>query len=116
MVASAGAPGDIFPSLHTAVPLFLTLYAFRHRHRLPFRFTWPVMAFFSSQIIVATMFLRWHYLADIFAGTFLAMVATLLMTPIAAWEARRRVRSATSPTFARPLPLRAIGNWLRRGG
>ena len=34
--------------------------------------TWPVMAFLATQIIIATMFLRWHYLVDIFAGLTLA--------------------------------------------
>jgi PAP2 superfamily len=63
---------DVFPSLHTAVPTFLTIFAFRHRHMRLFRFTWPVLAFTMVQIIGATMYLRWHYLIDILAGITLA--------------------------------------------
>jgi len=59
---------DIFPSLHTACPTFLTLFSFRNRAHRPYRYVWPVTAFFTSQIILATMFLRWHYLLDVIAG------------------------------------------------
>ncbi len=67
---------DIFPSLHTAGPTFLALFSFRHRALRPFRFTWPVVAFATTQIILATMFLRWHYLADVLAGIGLAVLAS----------------------------------------
>jgi hypothetical protein len=64
---------DIFPSLHTAAPLFLTLFAWQNRRLVPFRYLWLPMAFISSQIILATMFLRWHYLCDVLAGIALAI-------------------------------------------
>ena len=67
-VAAGGAQKDIFPSLHTALPTYFAIYSYMHRRAFPFRFTWPFMAFACSQIILATMFLRWHYLIDIFAG------------------------------------------------
>ena len=107
-VASAGAQKDIFPSLHTAVPVFLTLFAFHHRDRAPFRFTWPVLAFFTSQIVVATMYLRWHYLADILAGVVLATTSAMVSGRVAAWEELRRVRSPIGPAFPPPLKLPAI--------
>ena len=36
-VKSGGAQKDIFPSLHTAAPTFITLFSFRHRNHIPFR-------------------------------------------------------------------------------
>ena len=60
MVDAAGASTDVFPSLHTAAPTFCALYAFRHRKRHVFRFTWIPTAFIALQIVISTMFLRWH--------------------------------------------------------
>ncbi len=99
---------DIFPSLHTACPTFLTLFAFRNRAHAPYRYVWPVAALFTSQIILATMFLRWHYLADICAGLTLATVAFLLSSRVVRAEARvrsaRNLGPAWRPLRGRPLP------------
>ena len=99
-VASAGAQKDIFPSLHTAVPTFFALFAFRYRKvQWPFRYTWPVMAFCASQIIGATMFLRWHYLIDIFAGITLATVSDALAARLVPWDDRRRAARGLAPAW-----------------
>lgn len=89
-VRSGGAMKDIFPSLHTAGPCFIAMFSFRNRDRLPFRFTWPLLAFFAANIIGATMFLRWHYVIDVFAGFTLATVAALASPVITRWEVARR--------------------------
>lgn len=89
-VRSGGAMKDIFPSLHTAGPCFIAMFSFRNRDRLPFRFTWPLLAFFATNIIGATMFLRWHYVIDVFAGFSLATVAALVAPRITRWEVARR--------------------------
>lgn len=83
---------DIFPSLHTAAPLFLALFSFRRRALLPFRFTWPVLFAFSSQIILATMYLRWHYLLDVLVGVLLAFAADRYARGYAAEKAARAER------------------------
>jgi hypothetical protein len=75
-VRSGGAMKDIFPSLHTAGPCFIAMFSYRNRDSLPFRFTWPLLAFFAANIIGATMFLRWHYVID--------------APRITRWELRRR--------------------------
>ncbi|MEI7892528.1 MAG: phosphatase PAP2 family protein [Myxococcales bacterium] len=93
---------DIFPSLHTAAPSFLTLFSLRHRKVLPFRYTWAVLGFFASQIIVATMFLRWHYVIDIIAGITLAVIAVSTGRLIASWEDAGRKRRGFGPVW---LPL-----------
>ena len=38
-VSSAGAQKDIFPSLHTGAPTLMALFSFRHRNKLPFKYT-----------------------------------------------------------------------------
>jgi hypothetical protein len=98
-VDAGGSQKDIFPSLHTATPTYFAIYSYIHRRALPFRFTWPFMAFAATQIIVATMFLRWHYLIDIIAGITLATTAALLSYKIVGWEAARRQRRGLPATF-----------------
>ncbi len=92
-VSAGGAQKDIFPSLHTATPTFFALFSFRHRRAAPFKYTWPVVAFCASQIICATMFLRWHYLIDILAGITLATTALVLGEKLVVWDMRRRERA-----------------------
>jgi len=89
-VASGGAQKDIFPSLHTAAPTFLTLFSYRHRHQVPFRYTWPIVGFFAINIIAATMYLRWHWVIDVVAGLVLAGVGWWLGVVVTAFELRRR--------------------------
>ena len=80
-VDAGGAQKDIFPSLHTARRRTSRSTRSSTGGRFPFRFTWPFMAFAATQIIIATMFLRWHYLIDIFAGLTLATTAALRQPP-----------------------------------
>jgi membrane-associated phospholipid phosphatase len=105
-VDTAGAQKDIFPSLHTAIPVFLTLFSFRHRAALPFKYTWPVVGFFAANIVIATMFLRWHYLIDVVAGFALACTGFLLSARLAPREVRWRDKRGLSPVwqplFGRP--------------
>jgi hypothetical protein len=91
-VEAGGAQKDIFPSLHTAVPTFFAIFSFRHRRLMPFKYSWIVMSFVATQIIVATMFLRWHYLVDVVAGLALAVSASVVGQAIADWEHDRRQR------------------------
>ena len=100
-VEGGGAQKDIFPSLHTALPTYFAIYSYMHRRALPFRYTWPFMAFACSQIIIATMFLRWHYLIDIFAGLTVATLAALVSHRVVTWEAPHRIRRAVTPIFTR---------------
>lgn len=89
MVDSAGAQLDIFPSLHTALPTYFSLVSLRHRHTLPFRLTAPVIVFFTANIIIATLFLRWHYGVDVLAGLLTAWVSLGLAIRISDQEAHR---------------------------
>lgn len=58
---------DCFPSLHTAITVIVTTYAFKYRRWL-FWFMLP----FCTGIICATMYLRYHYVIDVIAGLALA--------------------------------------------
>jgi membrane-associated phospholipid phosphatase len=98
-VASGGAQKDIFPSLHTAAPTFLALFSLRHRDRLPFRYTWPIVAFFAVNIIFATMYLRWHYVIDVIAGLFLATGSLLGTVALQRREFPRRAALGLMPSW-----------------
>jgi hypothetical protein len=99
IVESAGAQKDIFPSIHTAAPTFILLFSFHNRAYLPYRFSWPLVAFFVFNIIVATMFLRWHWLVDIVAGLILALLAFLGGVHGTRWETRHRARLGLPPAW-----------------
>lgn len=93
-VQTSGAMKDIFPSLHTAVPTWLSIYAVGRalrdaRWRLPATLT----VFFAANIVVSTMFLRWHYAVDVIAGLALAAAVAVVAPRLARWEERSRARA-----------------------
>lgn len=96
-VNSGGALKDIFPSLHTAGPLFIALISFRYRARVPYRYTWPFVVFACLNIVIATMFLRWHYLIDVVAGVLLAGFVMLIVPALIEFELERRDREGLGP-------------------
>jgi membrane-associated phospholipid phosphatase len=71
-VKAAGAQYDIFPSLHTGVSVLMGLHALRYRHTAPFRWCWRLTSFWVANIVISTVFLRWHYGIDLIAGMALA--------------------------------------------
>jgi len=101
-VATGGAQKDIFPSIHTAAPTFLSLLSFRHRHRLPFGFSWWLVWLFSVNIVVATLFLRWHWIIDVSCGLLLAVFAFVATVVVTEWDLRRRARRGLGPIV--PVP------------
>jgi hypothetical protein len=104
-VAAEGAQKDIFPSLHTGIPSMFTILAFKYRRAFrPFWYSAPVIGFCTSQIIVATMFLRWHYLIDICAGLALAFLAVAVADRAVLWDDARRARRGLAPAWT-PLTL-----------
>jgi membrane-associated phospholipid phosphatase len=88
--------------------VFLSLFSFRHRKELPFKYTWPFVAFFSANIVIATMFLRWHYLIDVLAGIALSTGAFLLAGVISRRELEYREESGLRPIWM-PITLRPWG-------
>lgn len=98
-VHAGGALKDIFPSLHTGAPTFFAVFAFLHRKEKPFKYYWIPLAFVVSQIICATMFLRWHYLVDIVAGFTLATANAFVSRALVDWEAKRRAETGAMAVF-----------------
>jgi hypothetical protein len=92
-----GARTDVFPSLHTAMPTYLSIFSFQERKRLPFKYTWLPLSLFTTQIIAATMFLRWHYLVDICAGITLAVSGILMSRVALRWDAAREREGGPAP-------------------
>ncbi|MFZ1864632.1 MAG: phosphatase PAP2 family protein [Polyangiales bacterium] len=88
-VAAAGAQLDIFPSLHTAFPTYFTLHAFAFRHTQPFRWLWPILGLVALNIVIATMFLRWHWFIDVAVGLLLAFAARRFAIAVADREELR---------------------------
>jgi membrane-associated phospholipid phosphatase len=99
LVAHSGAQKDTFPSLHTAAPTLLVLFSFHRRGELPYRYTWPLVAFFAINIVIATMFLRWHYVIDVIAGLLLAVTAHTLAVRLTEREAVRRDALGLGPMW-----------------
>lgn len=74
-VRVGGAQYDIFPSLHTAVSMLMGLHAHRYRHTWPFRWCHRATWVWVVNILISTVFLRWHYGIDVIAGVVLAYAA-----------------------------------------
>jgi membrane-associated phospholipid phosphatase len=65
---------DAFPSGHTAVSLICLYYAWKVRERVLFALMVPAVA----GLIVATVYLRYHYVIDVIAGIALTVITVAL--------------------------------------
>lgn len=110
-VASTGAALDIFPSLHTAYPTFFALWAFSNRKHRVVKWVWPVLAFFAVNIVVSTMFLRWHWAIDVMAGLGLAFFAWRFGQFASRFEMKKGTGSDRRQPVWEPLGL---GEWFSR--
>ena len=98
---SWGALRDIFPSLHTAVMTWMALHAIRNwrTHRVYRIIAFP-LAFWALQIIIATVYCRWHYLVDVVAGFLLATIITFVSEPLVRlWGTFRLSSGELDPWF-----------------
>ncbi|MBN1771465.1 MAG: phosphatase PAP2 family protein [Deltaproteobacteria bacterium] len=98
---SWGALRDIFPSLHTAVMSFITIHAFR---RWGVHWLYKPVAilylFWTLQIVIATLYLRWHYTVDLAAGLTVAFVWGLASDGLARrWGEFRKAQGELDPWF-----------------
>jgi membrane-associated phospholipid phosphatase len=93
-VASYGALKDVFPSVHTAASAWFAIFAWRQASR-DRRWTWPARAtaFAAANIVISTLFLRWHYAVDVVAGLALAALADALSRRLSRLEEERRARA-----------------------
>jgi membrane-associated phospholipid phosphatase len=103
-VTSAGAQLDIFPSLHTGFSLLCGLHALRYRRERPYRYLWFMTLFAVLNVIIATLFLRWHYGVDVVAGALLAFAAYRTAIATWRWEGRREIERGLQPVWEPVLP------------
>ena len=104
-VQSGGAQKDIFPSLHTAGPCLSVALLLPSPGQVPFKYTWPFVVVFHGNIVIATMFLRWHYLIDVLAGLALALGGHLMLQLVSRGrEVEHREANGLGPVW---LPFRA---------
>jgi len=99
VVSRSGALLDVFPSLHTAHPVFFAIHAVTYRKSRPWKYTWPFLTFFVVNIVASTMVLRWHYAIDVVAGIALAIGAHLLAVLVRRHESKRVSTLAVQPTW-----------------
>lgn len=107
-VNAGSAFKDIFPSLHTAMPAWFAMFAALEARR-DRRFWIPALitGFFSLNIIVSTMLLRWHYAIDVIAGLALAIGSAYLSQVIVDKEALWRSQNSWTEAWPKgPLELR----------
>ena len=87
-----------FPSLHAAVSLLALFYAWRY-----VRFWFWVLLPFVLGLWVSTIYLRHHYVVDLFAGWLLAPVAAWVAPRLDGWWAgRQRVLGYATARGAEP--------------
>lgn len=68
LVAQGGTGMDVFPSLHCGISLYILGYLMSQRHNWIALLILPVVA----GLVLATLYLRYHYGIDLLAGTLLA--------------------------------------------
>ncbi len=84
--AAALAPRDVFPSGHTMMTVMAMYWVGRFR----LRSRWGVWVV-GALLIVATVYLRYHYAVDLIAGMVLAAACLAATPPLYAWMTGRIV-------------------------
>lgn len=82
---------DVFPSGHTKITLLVIFLAFRYRSR-----TRWFIGIVGSLLIFATVYLRYHYVIDLFAGALFAWLTVELAPLIDHWWTQHRQRFISS--------------------
>jgi membrane-associated phospholipid phosphatase len=88
-----GITRDCFPSGHTELTLLVLYYA-RRFHRRAFWLMLPV----GSALILATVYLRYHYVIDVLAGAATAALVILIAEPLYRALSQSRGLASPSPT------------------
>jgi len=86
---------DVFPSGHTQITLLVIFLAFRFRARA----RW-FLGVTGSLLIIATVYLRYHYVIDLFAGALFAWMTVELGILLDDWWNRWKLRQVSRQSFA----------------
>jgi membrane-associated phospholipid phosphatase len=84
LIDAARAPRDVFPSLHVGISAITLWYARKNGRR----WLWCFLPLVLGNWL-ATVYLRYHYLVDVFAGWLCAVLAIALAELALRWERRR---------------------------
>ena len=110
-VAAGSAMKDVFPSLHTAVPTWFVWYATqRTKSSRAWKLPREVTFVFAFNIVISTVFLRWHYLVDVVAGLALSAFAGIVTPRLVRLETAWRARVGLGPVWGTVLPSTATAN------
>lgn len=93
---------DCFPSLHTGITVIVTAYAWKYKRWLFWGFL-PV----NIGIIMATVYLRYHYVVDVFAGLALAAFCVWAGPRLNVWWYRNVTGDHVLEDYPRNLELAA---------
>lgn len=81
-IAAAGTARDAFPSGHAMMTLVAMWWSWRHRLRLR-----RALSVIGVLLILATVYLRYHYVVDVLAGALLAVAVVSMGPGIHRWLA-----------------------------
>ena len=79
-VALASAQRDVFPSGHTMMALVTIVLAYRYQLKIR-----GYVLVVGLLLIISTVYLRYHYLVDVVAGAFLALVCLFTAGGVHTW-------------------------------
>jgi membrane-associated phospholipid phosphatase len=79
-LALASAQRDVFPSGHTMMTLVAMILAYKHKLKVRHS-----VFCVGILLIIATVYLRYHYLIDVVAGALLAVLCLLTSNRVHAW-------------------------------
>lgn len=84
------ATRDCVPSMHTALSTLWLIFVIRHRRELPARWLAPALAALAVLIWYATIYLRQHWVVDVFIGWVHAAWSYGVADLLARWSSRRQ--------------------------
>jgi hypothetical protein len=101
LIDSARAPRDVFPSLHVGLSTIVLWFAWRHS-----RWTFGILLPVVVANWISTLYLRYHYTIDVFAGWFVALSAIWLADRALRLEARLKGASSATVSVRTEPPAR----------
>jgi len=76
-IAALVAQRDCFPSGHTEMTLLAIYLSFKYKQKIKW-----ILLIVGISLIIATVYLRYHYVIDVFAGAFAALLIIVIAQPI----------------------------------
>jgi membrane-associated phospholipid phosphatase len=84
IIAATLAQRDCFPSGHTEMTLLAIYLTFKFNQKIKW-----ILLVVGGSLIIATVYLRYHYVIDVIAGSFCALFTIVIAHPIAVYLERK---------------------------